>query len=394
VFAVGEYILSLTVGGTSRDGTFGSREGFLVSLDSDGAFRWMATVHGGGFDSLDAVAPLADGSVCFVGRFEHPATFVDAFGDESSLTSVGSTAAMLGCVDSTGRRQFVERFGGTGISVFEDITVDDSSNLYVAGRFSGTVDFGSVLASRGGEDVVVASYRPDGTHQWSRHYGSSLRDRGMTLACRGANLYVGGTFNQTIDFGGGALTAPAAAAFLVNLDTDGNHVDSVAYGPASVVDLRVLSSGALAVAGGFDGATDLLGIDRDGSSDGYVAIVDDGWTASTVIQLEGPGVEAWRGIADLDGLLVFAGFYSAGAVFDGAVLPNRGSYDAILAGFDTDTRWHATFGGEGADNAWSAAEAGGDHVILGGRHAGGDFGGGTLDPGDGIGGVIAKYRVR
>lgn len=395
VFAVGEYISSLNIDGATRDGS-GGRDGFLVSLDTDGRFRWMVTVNGDGFDSLDTVVAMDDGSACFVGRFEHPATFVDGVGDESSLTSVGSTTAMLGCVDSTGRRQFVERFGGTGISIFSDMAVDSGSNLYVTGSFGGRVDFGSVLVSRGAEDVVLASYQPDGTHRWSRSFGASMQDRGAAIAVRGSDLFVGGDFNQSIDFGGGELTAPARAGYLAQFDTDAHYIDSVAYGPAPrngfITDLRARASGGLVVMGGFSGPTSLLGLDRSAvSRDGYVAFVDTGLTATSIVQLEDG---AWWGTADLGASLVFAGSYSAGSIFEGAALPNRGNSDVLIAGFDADVTWYETYGGEGFDVGSAVVEHGSAHIVMGGRHAGASFGGPVLDPGPGVGGVIAKYRVR
>ncbi len=397
VYVVGEFISSLTVDGVTRAGT-GLREGYLVSLDADGSFRWLVTVQGSGSESLAGVVPMPDGSICAAGRFDHPASFVDATGEATPLTSVASRSALLACVDSTGRRVWTERFGGTGGSLFRDLAVDSESNLYVTGEFEGSVDFGMRLASRGDDDVVVASYDSDGTHRWCRSFGSSMADGGTAIAVRGSDLFIGGVFNQSIAFGGTTLTASGRAGYLAEFDTMGNHVESVAFGPAPrsgfVRELRAFP-GRVVVAGLFSGTVDLLGVSRGATdTDGYVAVLNDELSAVDVVQLEGTDFQGWSAVAVLDESLFLSGGYREGAVLEGAALPDRTLGSAVLAAYDREVEWHATFGSPGGADASAVIESGANHLIFAGEHSGVNFGGSTLDPGGGRGGFVVKYRVR
>lgn len=59
----------------------------------------------------------------------------------------------------------------------------------------------------------------DGSHLWSRRFGSNLDDDGNSLAVDASgNVLVTGFFRNTVDFGGGGLTSAGSTdIFLLKL---------------------------------------------------------------------------------------------------------------------------------------------------------------------------------
>src|SRR5262245_8646091 len=104
----------------------------------------------------------ADGYVCNAGQCVQP----------SSITGMPG-----------GTYLFSKRLGGTGDDFPAGIGLDDSGNLLLAGVFSETADFGGgPLMSAGLEDLFIAKYAPDGTHIFSRRYGTDASEYALGLA--------------------------------------------------------------------------------------------------------------------------------------------------------------------------------------------------------------------
>lgn len=101
---------------------------------------------------------------------------------------------------------WVRTWGGWGEDAVHRVAVDRSGNVYVAGEFSGTVDFDPGAGvdnhdSNGSKDAFLAKYAADGTFQWARSWGGPGRDVAVGLAVDSAgNAYVVGPFQSTVDF--------------------------------------------------------------------------------------------------------------------------------------------------------------------------------------------------
>ncbi len=81
-------------------------------------------------------------------------------------------------------------------------------NAVVIGVFQGAVDFGGgSMNSAGGRDIFVAKLAgADGSHIWSRHFGSPYEDGGSAVALDASgNPIVTGNFLGMVDFGGGSV---------------------------------------------------------------------------------------------------------------------------------------------------------------------------------------------
>ncbi len=89
----------------------------------------------------------------------------------------------------------------------KDIKVDNSGDIYVTGRFSGTANFGDgIVTSSGGTDYFFVRYNQAGDLSYQSIGGSSGDDGGNALVVDYQNdVIVTGYNNHNIDFGTGTL---------------------------------------------------------------------------------------------------------------------------------------------------------------------------------------------
>ena len=111
------------------------------------------------------------------------------------------------------------------------LATDSAGNVYLAGTFTGSLDFGGgPLNAVGTADIFVAKFTGAGAPVWSKAFGEPLDPlflTGMDVDING-NIALAGIFYEQLDLGGGMLSTDTSAAFVAMLDTDGDHVWSAA----------------------------------------------------------------------------------------------------------------------------------------------------------------------
>jgi hypothetical protein len=105
--------------------------------------------------------------------------------------------------DSDGNELWTRVFGTAFADEARRIALS-SSGVYIAGTTSGAMDDPLLpQASAGGSDIYVRKYAHDGTHLWTRQFGSPSNDSAWGIAAYGSAVYVTGT--------GGPLPVPPFA---------------------------------------------------------------------------------------------------------------------------------------------------------------------------------------
>lgn len=90
----------------------------------------------------------------------------------------------------------------------KSVTVDRSGNVINAGSWQGSIDFGGGLWTSIGKDAFVVKYSPQGTTVWIKRFGGTLDDDLQSVATDVLdNIVVVGSFAGTVDFGGISLTS-------------------------------------------------------------------------------------------------------------------------------------------------------------------------------------------
>jgi len=217
-------------GGGDPHSTNGMSDVFLSKFDSSGNFEWGRTWGGPEWDVGCGVAADGSGNVYVAGSFCDTVDF-DPEGGGDPHTSNGSEDAFLSKFDSSGDFEWARTWGGSKIDRGLGVAADAIGNLYVAGRFTGTVDFdpggGEPHTSNGDEDVFLSKFDSSGDFEWARTWAGPNSDSHLGTAADGSGyVYVAGQFMGTVDFdpdGGDPHTSNGwEDVFLTKFDSSGN----------------------------------------------------------------------------------------------------------------------------------------------------------------------------
>lgn len=143
---------------------------------------------------------------------------------------------------------------------------------------------------------VTAETTPLGLEPWAKSYPGSVGFVSGTAIASGADgdVLLGGTFGETVDFGGGDLVIDAGnAVFVAHLDQDGNHLFSGSTGSNdSLSAVAVGPAGELYAAGTYDGAINFGSGKLTGYKNGYLAAFGPGGASDFSLALGGEA-EDW-----------------------------------------------------------------------------------------------------
>jgi hypothetical protein len=289
---------------------------------------------------------------------------------------------------------WARRFGSTGADEARGLAVDSGGNVFSTGFFNGTVDFGcGPLTSAGGDDIYIAKFASsDGACQWSIRSGSTGQDRPVTAAVDpSGHVLVVGRFAGTIDFGGPSLTTNGSSdIFVVKLNgANGSHIWSKNFGSTGFdtgQGIAVDASGDVFITGFFVGTLSF------GNGDLTTAGGDDIFVAK-LSGLNGSHIwsnnygstgqdQGTRLAVDSSGNVVVTGVFSSTVNFGGGGLTSAGDLDIFAAKFngsDGAHIWSQRFGSTGTDLGHNIAlDAGGNPVVTGFFNGTVNFGGGPI----------------
>lgn len=264
------------------------------------------------------------------------------------------------------------------------VAVDAEGNVLLAACFRGTADFGGgPLTSAGDTDLVLAQYDSIGAHRWSRRFGGAAAEHASDLALDPqGNIYLAGSFWGTVDFGGGPL---GEGGFVVKLDPRGNHLWSKPVQKGRVTGVAIMPDGDVIVAGPFKGEA-VVGTEKvtsAGDQSSFLARLDAGGRGKWIKAFGGAkaSVEARAVRAHADGTLYLAAEIKKTVDFGGGPLSSAGSSDVAFVKLDAGGGhlWSKSFGGEFEDRVSRIAlDPSGAMVAVGRFIKPIDFGGGKL----------------
>lgn len=276
----------------------GGTDGFLLKLNSAGAFQWLATFDATGTNNVEALAMDLDptNNIYITGYFGGTMDFNGA--GSNTLTAANATDIFVAKFDNTGLVTWAKKAGSTGVDIGKSISIGANGNAYITGQFSGTVDFDPdagatdtvYLTSNGGTDVFVWKLTPGGNISWAIGYGGTGGDDGSVVRVENGNVYTAGTFDGTADFNPDNVavwpltsTGTSSDVFIQKLDAQGNFIYARQVGNASTekcYSIEVDQENNLYMAGSFQATTDFdpnngtANFTSAGSYDGYILQLD------------------------------------------------------------------------------------------------------------------------
>jgi len=163
-------------------------------------------------DPLDQTAAAvrrdASGDVVVIGDFAGRLELGGA-----KVDSAGVRDVFVARFDATGALRWLDGFGDASEQRGSDLALDAEGNTVIAGFFEGSIDFSGndPLTSKGGQDIFVAKFDPDGASIWKKRFGDTANQRANSVALDATgNAYIVGTFYGTVTFGNVLLTSEEA----------------------------------------------------------------------------------------------------------------------------------------------------------------------------------------
>ncbi|MEZ4699159.1 MAG: malectin domain-containing carbohydrate-binding protein [Rhodothermales bacterium] len=181
------------------------------SQSLDYAFAVGASHTYDNYSYANGLAVDRDGNTFITGTLEHinlPSTYdFDPGPGEYILTGKPSTGCIedtyLAKYDPSGQILWAFVIGGPSCDRGHEVDVDDEGNVYIAGRFNGTVDFDPgpneyLLTGENFKAGYLAKYAPDGTFLWAIGLSGAFEIADIALA-RDGDVYVAGDFSGDMD---------------------------------------------------------------------------------------------------------------------------------------------------------------------------------------------------
>ncbi|NJO58573.1 MAG: DUF4114 domain-containing protein [Richelia sp. RM2_1_2] len=233
----------------SEDSSSVEGEGFISKLDSSGNLVWTQNFDSTSLSSGTDIATDKVGNSYVIGTFLSDVTL-----GNQTLLSAGNTDIFLTKLDIDGNIEWSQNLGGTLSDTGNSISLDSAGNIYVTGSFEDTVSFGdTTLTSNGESDAFIAKLDNNGNIVWAQSFGGTLLDFGNKLSVDDKdNIYVTGSFEDTVSFGDTTFTSSSENdSFILKLDTDGNILQAEQLG-YSLLDIAASNAGNVYGTGAFE----------------------------------------------------------------------------------------------------------------------------------------------
>lgn len=212
----------------------GSEDIFIVKWNQDGIFMWVKGIGAAGYDVGTAITSSPSGEVFATGVFSGPVNF-NPLSAAKFLYSEGILDVYIVKYDKDGIFQWAKNFGSPDNDYSRGIAIDNKSNVYVTGYFSGVAIFDPLLVSKklyatGGFDAFVCKMDKGGNLAWVNALGGIYSDFGYGISVDdNGNVYTTGSFESVADFNpaSGTLNLVSNGAsdiFISKLDGNGNAV--------------------------------------------------------------------------------------------------------------------------------------------------------------------------
>lgn len=311
---------------------------FFAYAFSPPATEWSKTYGGAGNDGAYYVIQTSDGGYALAGF--------------TSPSGTNNHDFWLIKTDSSGTVQWSKTYGGNGIDDAYSV-IETADGGYAMAGFTNS-------SGAGNYDGWLVKVDSSGNMQWNKTYGGATADDLYTVVQTGDGGYA--LVGYTTSFGAGA-----ADGRLVKVDSSGNLLWSQTYGGTGVDD-------AVSMVKTSDGGYALVGFTRSfgvGGTDFWLVKVDSEGVLQWNKTYGGPSDDSAHSVVQTgDGGYALAGFTSSFG-------SGGGDFWLVKVDSSGNMQWNRTFGGHGMDNAVSLVKTSDGGYALAGYT--GSFGAGSSD---------------
>lgn len=293
----GVYVVGTTRGTLPQQSSVGGFDVFIRKYDANGLELWTRQFGTLATDEGLAVAANASG-VYVVGVVDCCAASLIP-----GQPSFGSSDAFIRKYDGNGNVQWTRQFGTGDRDIAMGVAVD-ATGVYVTGETGGALGPPPLGGLR---DGFLRRYDLDGTHVWTRQFGSSQNEESHAVAVGPAGIYVGGRTTGTV--GSQSRIGGVWDAYVMLYNTSGAIQWTRQFGTTGDGDdvLSLAASGDLLLVGGGAGGA-LPGQTYVGGQDAFIRLYNDAGTELGTRQFGNGGNDFAAGAtADLSGFYVAGG---------------------------------------------------------------------------------------
>lgn len=312
----------------------------IVKYDTNGVVQWLTRVDSGSSDIGYGIVADSSGNVYVTGQAATGSTTITMYNaDGTTFGTFGSNGAdaFLAKYDTNGTGQWLTRIGAGGSQIGYAITIDSSSNVYVAGSAatataynSDGTTFATTLTDAGGGDAFLVKYNSSGFVQWIAKVASTGADIGYGVSIDSSgNVFITGT-NAV-----GPVTA-----FSSNGTAFGTTLQNVGGNDAFLVEYNSLGTVQWLTRLGSTGADRANSVYVDSNGD----VITTGFFTGGSLGIYGQGVSLF------------------------STLPNSGGTDAFVIKYNPNgaPQWAARIASTGDDIGYAVAStSSGDIYVTG-----------------------------
>jgi hypothetical protein len=251
---------------TANKTALGYSDAYVLKLNFNGEFLWVATMGGLGIDSGEKISVDGSGNVYSIGKFTQTIDLDPGAGTSNFTTSAADMYIQK--LNSSGVFQWAKTISGASSDIVPSGMAVQSGFIYLSARFSNTVDFdpgpGIVNhVSNGNSDIVILKLNDNGNYTWSVSIGGLGYEQPSGLHVNTANeVFSTGSFYGTVDFdpGNGAtnlISNGFSDIYCIKLDVSGNLSWATSFGGTNYDSGNNITSGtngAVYLTGGFNSA--------------------------------------------------------------------------------------------------------------------------------------------
>lgn len=286
IYLTGSYSFLLVANGSNYYSA-GNKDGYLIKLNSDGIFVWAKTFGSANLEDFRGISVygttvyLAGG---YFGTFNAGTVTLPA-------SNANSFDAFVMALDSSGNAMWGAAGGGAGEDYFKSVYADQNA-VYAGGYVTGAATFGSYSLTTGGagNDIAFARLSLIGSFTFAKRTGAASTDQVNAIGADNyGNMYIGGFFLATVNFGNSISLVETGAAggaygdgFLAKYDASGNCLWARKMGAANSDDvttnISVSPNGYVYICGYYHGSVALsssvtpsVALTSIGGMDGFYA---------------------------------------------------------------------------------------------------------------------------
>jgi hypothetical protein len=296
----------------------------------------------------------------------------------------GGLDAYISKLNSSGVKQWTKIIGGSGDDFVYDITIDSSSNLYIVGSSSSNPFYGQ--AKNGHDDAFISKYDLNGNRQWIKLIGGAGWDEGniITIDNSSSYFYIGGTTSSN-PFDG--LTNDNNNAFISKYDINGNKQWTKIFMDNRPQAITIDSSSNLYITG-ITSSNTFYGEANLGNWDSYASKFNSSGNIEWTKIFGGiSGDYAYDITLDSNSNLYITGRTFSNS-FEGLFI--SGTCDAFVIKFDSSgvKQWAKLFGGTATDEAYAITIDSNNYLHITGNTSSNPFDGQTTNGG---GAFVSKF---